>query len=307
MNRQLGGKQANGSADRFLRVDLPPVFHLDTTSDKAVERWLTVADPLNREWFVRTNDGSFIASGYGGDPITIRATKLLGGGKIEAVDDLGGQVSYRIRPKRVLEFEPLNTARAKGKDSVTTPTGRIIDLYDPDPQMICADDIATTLASTFRQVPKYSESYSTAQSALLATEIICGPLERADLALTVLHSRSHEAYCFGSANLIKSGSEIGNARREAAITLSIKSAIEEAFKIKSVRQLPHEEARLVEQAHAIAVAMESQRLTPGAFELARQDLDLGADDTQLTPMIPRPMEPREAELKFLRLHGRLVG
>ncbi|MEI7890142.1 MAG: hypothetical protein WCI34_07510, partial [Actinomycetes bacterium] len=74
-----------------------------------------------------------------------------------------------------------------------------------------------------------------------------------------------------------------------------------------VSELPVKDARLVEQAHAIALAMESQRLTPDAFRMARQTLGLGLEDTQLAPHLPRPMEPRQAELAFLRLHGRLVG
>ena len=307
MDSRPGGKQADESPDRFLRLDLPPHFELDFASEKATSGWLTVPGPLRSEWFVRINDGSFVCSGHGGEPITLRASKLLGGGLIEAVDDLGREVTYRIRPVETPEPEAVESTELGGSDLVITATGRVVDLHAPDPQMICVDDIAAALAKSFRDVPRYSNSYSAAQRALLATEIICGPLERPELAFTTLHHTSHEAFCFGSETSVLARPATSGFLQAERIRDALRAAIAEAFEIQPASKVPVEDARLVEQAHAIALAMESQRLTPDAFQMARQSLCLEPEETQLVPHLPRPMEPRQAELAFLRLHGRLVG
>ncbi|MEI7559771.1 MAG: hypothetical protein WCJ63_04195 [Actinomycetes bacterium] len=295
------------SLERFLRIDLPPVLEIDCASEKTTSGWLSVAGPLRRECFVRINDGSFICSGHGGDWVTIRVNKLLGGGQVAAIDDLGEQAIYRIRPIGVAQSKSVDSTGATGSDFVTTGTGRVIDLREPDPQMICADDIAAELSQAFRKVPDYSEGYSAAQRALLATEIVCGPLERPDLAFPVLHLRSHEAYWIGDVAPFLSGSATIRSRMEEDSRSAVRSAIARAFEMQPVSELAAEDAMLIEQAHSIALAMETQRLTPGAFEIARQTLDLQSGETQLVPNLPRPMEPRQAELAFLRLHGQLVG
>jgi hypothetical protein len=75
---------------------------------------------------------------------------------------------------------------------VETPSGALVDLANPNPDLICIDDIARALANTCRFAGNVRRFYSVASHAILVRD-----LARAagypQLALAALHHDSHEA------------------------------------------------------------------------------------------------------------------
>jgi uncharacterized protein len=75
---------------------------------------------------------------------------------------------------------------------VETPSGRVVDLLDPDPATISIDDIAHALAMLCRFAGNVRRFWSVADHALLCRELVCEACH-AGLALAALHHDSHEA------------------------------------------------------------------------------------------------------------------
>jgi hypothetical protein len=84
----------------YFELALPDRFTLDI-QDRPRGRWATWATGLERDWFERLDDGSYLCTAHGGGPIYLRALSIEARGVFEHVDGDGfGRVyRYRLRPE----------------------------------------------------------------------------------------------------------------------------------------------------------------------------------------------------------------
>lgn len=152
-------------------------------------------------------------------------------------------------------------ADARRKDAIWTYTGRIIRPLDPNPDDICIDDIAHSLANQCRFTGHTRKFYSVAQHSFLVADCL---EERGhpDLMMQGLLHDASEAYLSDLARPIKRSPTVMAFYDEAEIRLM--DAVWEAFGI----DIPDWSEDKVREADDALLRAEARDLMPDTFPLS---------------------------------------
>ena len=180
------------------------------------------------------------------------------------------------------------------KDAIVTYSGKIIRPLDPDPEQICIEDIAHSLARQCRYTGHTEDFYSVAQHAVYVSELC----DEDDAKCGLLHDAT-EVYASDLARPIKRFTDWGQQYEEIENNLSI--AIAWAFGLEnnlgpeiSIGTLPLS----VKEADTEMLWTEIQQLMPPVLhEQIPEDFS------------PRvwlsPLNPRDAECEFMQRYREL--
>jgi hypothetical protein len=178
------------------------------------------------------------------------------------------------------------------KDAIVTYSGKIIRPLDPDPEQICIEDIAHSLARQCRYTGHTEDFYSVAQHAVYVSELC----DEKDAKWGLLHDAT-EVYASDLARPIKRFTEWGKQYEgiEDTLMLAIAKAFElEAPAIHALIALPLS----VREADNEMLWTEIQQLMPPVLhEQIPEDFS------------PRvwisPLNPRDAEYEFMHRYKEL--
>jgi hypothetical protein len=172
---------------------------------------------------------------------------------------------------------------------MNTASGALLDLADPDPTVICLEDIAAALSKVCRFGAQTIRFYSVAQHAVLVQRLVVGA-GRPELALAALHHDSHEAFVGDVTTPLKRmlGPEF------VEICRRLDQAIGQALGVDMATPDSHE-AAAIKRADDQALAIEGVELLPNW----KRD----GEPHSALPALDDPLPPEQAELLFLAAHG----
>lgn len=168
---------------------------------------------------------------------------------------------------------------------IVTYTGKAIEPLNPDPALICIEDIGHALSNCCRFTGHVRQFYSVAQHSYYASCIVPAELELCAL----LHDAS-EAYLSDIARPIKAQPEFGEVYKAAEERLM--HAIAERFSIPW--PMPAE----VREADGILLRSEQRDLMPDLLRFEGDDY---------LPFTIEPWLPARAKTKFLLRYFDLTG
>lgn len=172
------------------------------------------------------------------------------------------------------------------RDCVATYSGKLLSIENPDPDLICIEDIAHGLAMTARFGGQCRKFYSVAEHCCVVHDLIQNAGGTGGYAFAGLMHDAAEAYIGDLVRPIKSRQELMMFRN---IEARIQAAIERRFDVLHGSAV----AEVVRAADNIACRAEAHLLMEGQGEL----WDWGE-----TPLVPIKMQPHSwqgAEKLFL--------
>jgi len=186
-----------------------------------------------------------------------------------------------------------------GDTVVETYSGRWVDVYDPQPETICLEDIAHALANTARYGGHTRHFYSVAEHAVYVSRRLERLTNHKELWFVGLHHDDAEAYLCDIPRPLKPllGPEY------AELTKKMDAAIFTAIHIPCVLEDPLD-YEVIKDADNWALFVEARHLLPSKGK----KWNLQPNYRIVTPTwFEGGMKPKKAEREFLARHHYLRG